>query len=416
MKSRKLSEYCQKQSEKQFGRLLVFTGARQTGKTTLSRNAFPNYKYLAIEDPVTRKDYTALTASQWKSLYPKAILDEVQKEPLLVESIKAVYDQWPEPRYILLGSSQLLLLEKVKESLAGRCTIIELFPLTVPEISTTDWTDTVCHSLFQSCVREPHTLPDFLPTFRLDPNMAKKKQAWDWYIKYGGYPALTAENLTEEDRYLWLKNYVKTYLERDIKDLATFRDLDAFVKLQHYLALQTACTINASSVAVQTGLSAKTVQRYIQYFELSYQAIMLPAWCRNKKKRLVKAPKIHYLDNGVLQAVLQKRGGLTGHEFESLVVSEIYKQARYTNNDLRFYHLRTHDGREVDLLIELPQGYIAFEIKMAERVNHVSARHLKDLSEILDKPLLHSFVISNDAETQSLEKGITAINVAYFLG
>jgi hypothetical protein len=121
------------------GRIIILTGARQTGKTTLARNAFPGYAFLSIEDPILRQSYAGLSAAQWRDLYPRAILDEVQKQPVLIESIKSVYDQWPEPRYILLGSSQLLLLEKVKESLAGRCHIVELFPLTLPELGTESW-------------------------------------------------------------------------------------------------------------------------------------------------------------------------------------------------------------------------------------------------------------------------------------
>ena len=102
--------------EKQYARILVFTGARQVGKTTLVKQLLPDYTYLSIEDPIKRKSYLNMTAQQWEALYPKAILDEVQKEPLLIESIKATYDTYGNVRYVLLGSSQLLLLEKVKES------------------------------------------------------------------------------------------------------------------------------------------------------------------------------------------------------------------------------------------------------------------------------------------------------------
>ncbi len=105
-----------KKAESKFGRILVLTGARQTGKTTLVRRFFANYTYISIEDPVMRKTFADLTAQQWKTLYPNAILDEVQKEPQLIESIKSTYDQWDEPRYILLGSSQLLLMEKVNHT------------------------------------------------------------------------------------------------------------------------------------------------------------------------------------------------------------------------------------------------------------------------------------------------------------
>jgi len=356
-----------------------------------------------------------MTAAQWKELYPSAILDEVQKEPGLIESIKAVYDQWAEPRYILSGSSQLLLLEKVKESLAGRCVILELYPLTVPELVTDAWEDEIHASLFIQCLERLNAIHEILPSFFLDNRHVRMKRAWDHYIRFGGYPALTASDLTDEERYEWLSNYVRTYLERDIRDLAAFRDLDAFIRLQHYLALQTGTIVNASSIAAQVGLSIKTVQRYIRYFELSYQALVLPAWSRNETRRLVKAPKIHYLDNGVLQAVIQKRGFPSGPEFESLVVAEMYKQARTMRIDARFYHLRTADGREVDLLIETPAGYYAFEIKMADRIVPSDARHLRGICDILDKPLVHSFILSNDPQTQRIADDITAVNTAYFL-
>ena len=122
------------------------------------------------------------------------------------------------------------------------------------------------------------------------------------------------------------------------------------------------------------------------------------------------------MDNGVLQAVLQKQGGINGNEFESLVISEIYKQAKNVFAEVSFYHLRTQDGREIDLLIETQNGYYAFEIKIADRVSAIDARHLINIDTILDKPLLHGFVLSNDTETHKITDNITAINATMFLG
>ena len=118
----------------------------------------------------------------------------------------------------------------------------------------------------------------------------------------------------------------------------------------------------------------------------------------------------------MLQAVLQKRGGTTGAEFESLVVSEIYKQAKNIFANVSFYHLRTQDGKEIDLLVETQDGYFAFEIKMAEHVTMADARHLMSIDSILDKPLLQGFVLSNDVETHQFTNNIQAVNVAMFLG
>lgn len=397
------------------GRILVFTGARQVGKTTIVKQFLKEYEYLSMEDPVSLPAYMQLTAKEWHHFYPKAALDEVQKAPVLIESIKAVYDQFSDTRYVLLGSSQLLLLEKVKESLAGRCVIFDMYPLTMPELATDGNTEIIV-SEWQNLLDREMIEPKFLPSSVLDSRLAIKKEAWQHYLKFGAYPALVDEQMTVEQCFIWLQNYVRTYLERDIRDLASFRSLEPFVKLQHAIALQTGQVFNASSLAVKIQMTSKTVQRYLQYLTLSYQVVVLPAWARNKSKRLSKAPKVHYLDNGVLQAVLKKRGGITGSEFESLVIAEIYKQAKNSGSPVTFYHLRTHDGKEVDLLVELPNGYYAFEIKMAENIAKTDARHLVGLEEILDKPLLHAFLLSNSVKTEKITNKITAVNVTMFLG
>ncbi|MBP5411844.1 MAG: ATP-binding protein [Bacteroidales bacterium] len=415
-KARKILQVVNCYKDHKFGRILVFTGARQVGKTVFVKQFLPEYRYLSIEDPTKSSQFTTLSAEQWHSLYPKAALDEIQKEPVLVESIKATYDQFDEVRYALLGSSQILLLKKVHESLAGRCIIIDMYPLTLRELQTNSFDDEVPDSAWQTILRNPTNKYDFLPSFVFHPQMAQIHKWWSYYLQYGGFPALVDDSLTDEERYLWLQNYVRTYLERDIQDLAMLRDLEPFAKLQKALAAQTAQIMNYASVATSIGVSANTVQRYIEYLNVSYQTITLPAWSRNTGKRLVKSPKIHYLDYGVVQAVLGKRGGMTGNEFESCVVSEIYKQTKNLLKQASFYHLRTHDGMEVDLLVELPEGYFAFEIKMAEHVSATDARHLRNLQEFLDKPLLHSFLLSNDNQTHLFSDKITAVSAAYFLG
>jgi len=395
MKSRFLKNKLFSNNASPFGRIIVLTGARQTGKTTLAKYCFSEYAYLSIEDPVLRVQYKQLSASQWKETYPRAILDEVQKEPVLIESIKAAYDQYNQVKYILLGSSQLLLLSKVKESLAGRCIIEEVLPLTLPEMLTDSWEDELKYSLFQQFLMN-YQIPLVPPSFTMHPDFAKRKKVFDYYLLNGGYPALVNESLTDDDRFSWLKGYVKTYLERDIRDLADFKSLEPFVKFQKMTALLTAQLVNFSHLGNESGVSSKTARRFLQYLEISYQTILLQPWYGNKLKRLVKTPKLHYLDPGVQRAILQKRGDPAGNEFESAIVAEIYKQVKTAGVDGSFYHLRTHDGAEVDLLLELEQGFVAFEIKMSENITKKDTRHLQKLPEILNKPVLHSFILSND--------------------
>jgi len=411
-----VSDYIKEKRGSVLGRIIVLTGARQTGKTTVSKYDFPEYKYISIEDPVLRSNYSDLTASQWYSLYPNAILDEVQKRPELIESIKAVYDQYDDVRYILLGSSQFLLLEKVKETLAGRCIIVEMYPLTLPELVTTEWSDSISTSFFIRYMRGESEIDQIYPRFELDPEFADKQKVYNHYLMFGGYPALTNNLFSEEDMWEWLSMYVKTFLERDIRDLASFRDLDPFIKLQRYLANFTGQLVNYSSMAKETGVSVPTIQRYVRYMEISYQTVILPAWFANPVKKLVKSPKIHFMDQGVLQAVLQKRGGITGNEFESLVISEIFKQVKNYKLPVTCYHLRTQDGKEIDLLLETADYFIAIEVKMTERVTKADARHLKDLQQLLNKPLKHCFILSNDTKAHIIENNITALHVAAFLG
>jgi len=414
MKSRFLKEVVTRSKKSKFGRILVITGARQTGKTTLAQRCFPNYAYLSIEDPQLRIQYAGLTAAQWKSGYPEAILDEVQKEPVLIESIKSVYDQYPGPRYVLLGSSQLRLLQKVKESLAGRCIIHEVFPLTIPEIRTNSWDEAPQQSLFQQLILAGQ-VPELLPSFTLMPDFADRESAWRYYLRNGGYPALVDDQLNDDDRCIWLTNYVRTYLERDVTDLADFRSLEPFIKAQQTTALATGQIINYSNLATRCGISAKTAQRFLRYLELSYQSLLLPPWSRNPLKRLVKSSKLHYLDPGVQKAVIRKRGDLAGNEFESAVVAEIYKQIRVINREVSLFHLRTLDGLETDLLIDTESGYYAVEIKLSDHVSGSDSRPFRNLESILDKPLLHSFVLSNDHAVRTLPGNITLIPAGMFL-
>ena len=403
-------------SNSPLGRIIVLTGARQTGKTTIVKQCFPEYAYFPIDNLLQSSELKKLSAEQWHNNYPKAILDEVQIEPQLISTIKATFDQFQDTRYLLLGSSQFLLFQKVKESLAGRCVIREIYPLLLTELRTNNSTEEVENSFFADFIQNKKTISNVAPSFVLDSKYAVKKQAYDFYLHFGGYPALTNINLTDSERYEWLANYVKTFLERDIRDLASFRDLEPFVKLQLYLANTTSSLANYSSIAKETGVTVPTVQRYIQYMSISYQSISLQAWYSNPLKKLVKAPKIHLLDIGVLRAILQKKGVLSGGEYESAVVAEIYKQIKTYNLPLRCYHLRTQDGKEIDLLLEAEDHFIAIEVKATENADKNDARSFTGLQEILNKPLKHCFVLSNDYQVKNFGENITAMHTAAFLG
>ncbi len=416
MKNRAVIDYLKHKSTTKFGRIIVLTGARQTGKTTLIRAGFKDYAYISLEDPITRPDYAALSAEQWQARYPVVILDEIQKVPSIVESVKAVYDRFQEARFMLLGSSQILLMEKIRESLAGRVSLVELYPLTFPEMLTTSWQDSVVESRMIQWLKnhDNNKLSEGIPL--QNKQYAETSILMEKYLQFGAMPAIVDDDLDDEEKFDWLHDYIQTYLQRDIRDLANLRELEPFVRAQKALAGLTGECINISNIVRQAGISSKTAKRFLTYLEISYQVILLKPWFRNAKKRLVKSPKVHFLDPGIQRGILRRRGQITGAEYESAIVAEIYKQIKNSRLPLECYHLRTVDGLEVDLVLESEDWFVPIEIKMTNKAAPADVRHLRKLGDILDRPILHSFVISNDPRIQKMADDITAIPASWFLG
>ena len=174
--------------------------------------------------------------------------------------------------------------------------------------------------------------------------------------------------------------------------------------------------LNTSELARLAGVTHRTINRFVTYLEISYQVIQLQPWIRNRNKRLSKTAKIHFLDPGIQRALLNRRGRPSGPEFEGAIVAEIYKQIKNTRLPIDCYHLRTFDGREVDLLIDTEGGYVPIEVKFKEKVSQRDARHLRCLDEILDKPVLQALVLSNDPHIRDLGDGVTGIPVGWALG
>jgi hypothetical protein len=305
-------------------------------------------------------------------------------------------------------------MQKVKESLAGRCHIEEIYPLTLTEMLSQSWEDAPKFSFLQQYLKSGK-IPETLSSFQLYPDFPRKEKMFKYYLRFGGYPAVINPDFSDEERTDWLNNYVRTFLERDIRDLAEFRNLEPFVKTLKVISLLTGQLVNYSTLAKEANVSIKTAQKFLHYLEISYQAVILKSWHKNSLKRLQKSPKVHFLDPGIQKAVIRKRDDIAGNEFESAVVAEIFKQCHNLNFFGDFFHLKTLDGREVDLLIETDNGYIAIEIKQTNYVNNTDARHLYKLDELLDKPLLQSFVLSNDNNIKQLDTKILAIPAAMFL-
>lgn len=402
------------------GRLLVLTGARQVGKSTLAKAAFPGYAYIDLDAPMDRERLSKLGPEDWAQRFPHAVVDEVQKMPELFDTLKARYDRDPQAKYVLLGSSQILLAKRLQETLAGRVALVEMFPLTLLELIAGPDGE-LGESRLARLLRSdsPYGLLEKWrdPLFPSSRDFARATQSWDGLLRWGGMPVMQAADNTDDDKAGWLADYQRTFLQRDLLDLSENSRLEPFGRLQALAALRTAQTIQFAELGRGASITAPTVQKYLRYLEMSYQAILLSPWFRNHEKRLSKMPKIHFLDIGTLRSLTGRRGPVDGAEYESAVVAEIVKLVRTLSLPIKTYFLRTSDGREVDLLLEREDGYFAIEIKMATKISHTDARHLLDLQELLDKPLLASLVLSQDTEPKWFaDRKTFAFASAFLLG
>ncbi len=375
------------------GRGLIVTGARQTGKTTLLQKEFvPPYEYHSFDEILSRESLARRPAADWIRRGRNYVFDEVQKAPDFLGTVKVVLDEGPETqRVILSGSAQVQLLSGVRETLAGRVVTRELYPLTAVEIAGVDRPFVVDLLRASSAAQVRQLLVEV--TFQGLDSVVASAKALDALSAFGGMPRL-AQFETPEHRWTWLEEYCQSYLQRDLSDLGRVSDLDDFVRLERVAAKRTATTINYSDLARDADLSPVTAKKYLRYLDLSYQTFRLEAFRGRRGRRLIKAPRLHWTDIGVQRTLSRLREGLTGQQYETVIVSEIYKLVRTLRLDVEMSYLRTKDGREVDLLTRLPGGgYLAWEIKSSRRAAPVDARHLRDLEELLDGPLLGGFVV-----------------------
>ena len=246
-------------------RLLILTGARQTGKTTLAKTKYSELNYINLDAPENREALRSISTVSWAQSVGNAVIDEAQKEPSLFEKVKYAFDDNAVSFCVMLGSSQILLLKKIRESLAGRVSLYEIWPLTMREIfmdiDPHDQQPPLVDQLFSQTLFDE--IFGNLPEILLEEADFKLREAEKYLLKWGGMPALLP--LSEEDRWKWLKDYVYTYLERDLSDLARLDDLVPFRTFQKLSALRSAQLLNYSELSRDAGLSVDTARRYLQY-------------------------------------------------------------------------------------------------------------------------------------------------------
>ena len=319
--------------------VVAVTGPRQSGKTTLCRQAFPDLPYVSLE-PLDVREYAIQDPRGFLQEHGDgAILDEIQRAPELFSYLQGEVDARPDPgRFILTGSQHFGLTEAISQSLAGRIAMLHLLPPSLDELG-----------------RFGQPLDDL------------------WRLVWtGAYPRIYDQGL---DPRQWLADYTATYVQRDVRQVLNIGDLNAFTTFLRLMAGRTAAELNLSALGGDAGITHNTARSWLSVLETSFVCLRLPAWHRSQRKQAVKSPKIHFVDTGLACHLLGitepeqlRHHPLRGSLFESWVTSEIYKSRVHRSLQPTLFHFRDVKGPEVDILVEEGDRLTAVEVKSAATV------------------------------------------------
>ncbi len=345
---------------------VVLTGARQTGKSTLVEKLVPGERrYRSLDDfdvrDAARRDPEALLEGN-----DPLTLDEVQREPALLTAVKRAIDRDRRPgRFLLTGSANLLLMRQVSESLAGRASYLTLWPMTRREqlglARAGRWDELLATPDAQW--RDLLAAGD------------DTEEDWQALALRGGFPTPALELKTPADRAIWFDGYVRTYLERDLQDLASISALPDFRRLMRAACLRLGQILNQTELGRDVGLPQPTVHRWLNLLETSYLLVRLPAYAVNRTKRLVKSPRIFWGDTGV--ALHLGATPPAGAHLENLVLNDLiaWRDARVDRVELAYW--RTTIGEEVDFVIEVGGKLLPIEVKATAKPRLADCAHLR---------------------------------------
>ena len=333
--------------------VVTLTGPRQSGKTTLVRAAFPDHEYLSLE-ALDLREFARTDPRGFLAAHPgPVVLDEAQRVPDLFSYIQVSADEDPRPgRFVLTGSQNFLLMERVSQTLAGRAAVRHLLPLSRAELERT----TQC---------EPRHRDDLFS------NRTTDLELWS-ALRAGFFPRIHDAGIPPE---VWLPDYVETYLQRDVRSLANIGDLETFERFLALAAGRVGQLLNYSSLAGDAGVSVDTARRWVSILKTSFAVFLLRPYHRNFNKRLVKSPRLFFWDTGLACHLLGIRdaGQLVTHPargalFRNHVVTEVAKAYFHHGRTPRIFFWRDRTGHEVDLLIEEGGKLFPVEIKSGKTV------------------------------------------------
>ncbi len=345
---------------------VVVTGARQTGKSTLVQELTPGpRRYLSFDDldvvDAARRDPEVLVGGS-----EPVTLDEVQREPAVLRTVKQAIDRQRMPgRFLLTGSANLLLMRQVSESLAGRASYLVLSPMTRREQQGRGqggiWGDLLDSD-------EQHW-PEIVARQPDEP------EDWKEVALRGGFPVPALELGTPEERAIWFDGYVTTYLERDLQDLSAVSALSDFRRLMRAACLRLGGMINKTDLARDVALPQTTVHRYLNLLETSLLLVRIPAYAVNRTKRLIKSPKLYWADTGLVLHLAQTAP--SGVHLENLVLADLLAWRATRTGHTEVCYWRTTVGAEVDFVVEAGDRLLPIEVKSTPRPTLRDIRHLR---------------------------------------
>lgn len=388
--------------------IVAITGARQTGKSTFIKNFIDDsWQYYSFDDRELLQRVKNDPELFVQGIDHNLVIDEAQKCPVIFHSLKKYLDHKPKYKIILSGSANFLLMKSITESLAGRIGLLEMANYSVAEALN------IAPKKLLEILSSAATIEEAYAKIRpIKPISDKTMQK---LILLGGYPQI--HNLTKaEQQWQWFKDYIATYIERDLRDLTQVADIDTFQKVYKIFAFQTGQLLNFTNIARDLGLSPNTVKKYFSILRTSYQCQILQPYGYSAKKQLIKSPKLFYRDTGLINFFMNNDSinrmhncGIWGSILETHVFHQIYSTIKDWPNACELSYWRTNNGAEIDFIIKKGRKILPIEVKSAIAIPAKDMQSMTNFIEDQKEKIPFGIVIYRGESAVYLKKNILAI-------